>query len=86
MRPLVAWLALWLLAWPAAWADEGQECIPRIVSAQVARSADGVRPVEGWEPVTLPDRWGRRWPGYSGTAWYRIDWERAGGGVRRCAR
>ena len=78
MRRLVAWLALWLLAWPAAWADEGQECIPRIVSAQVARSADGVRPVEGWEPVTLPDRWGRRWPGYSGTAWYRIDWERAG--------
>lgn len=78
MRRLVAWLALWLLAWPAAWADEGQECIPRIVSAQVARSADGVRPVEGWESVTLPDRWGRRWPGYSGTAWYRIDWERAG--------
>ena len=68
MRWLVAWLALWLLAWPAAWADEGQECIPRIVSSQVARSADGGRPVEGWEPVTLPDRWGRRWPGYSGTA------------------
>ena len=77
MRPLVAWLALWLLAWPAAWADEGQECIPRIVSSQVARSADGARPVEGWETVTLPDRWGRRWPGYSGTVWYRIDWERA---------
>lgn len=78
MRRLVAWLALWLLAWPAAWADEGQECIPRIVSAQVARSADGARPVEGWEPVTLPDMWERRWPGYSGTAWYRIDWVREG--------
>ena len=77
MRRLVAWLALWLLAWPAAWADEGQECIPRIVSAQAARSADGARPVQGWEHVTLPDRWGGRWPGYSGTVWYRIDWERA---------
>ncbi len=79
MRRLVLWLALWLLAWPAAWADgmEAVACAPRIVSAQAARSADGARPVQGWERVTLPDRWGRRWPGYSGTVWYRIDWERA---------
>lgn len=79
MRRLGLWLALWLLAWPAAWADgmEAVACAPRIVSAQAARSADGARPVQGWEHVTLPDRWGRRWPGYSGTVWYRIDWERA---------
>ena len=22
----------------------------------------------------MPDDWSNRWPGYDGTAWYRIDW------------
>jgi signal transduction histidine kinase len=44
---------------------------------QTARAApDGQRPTQGWEPVTLPDAWTRRWPDHSGTVWYRIDWER----------
>lgn len=30
----------------------------------------------GWEPVTLPDNWNERWPGYTGSVWYRIDWQR----------
>lgn len=30
------------------------------------------RPTQGWEPVTLPDSWVVRWPGYTGTVWYRI--------------
>lgn len=40
--------------------------------------ADGSRPdtAAPWQPVTLPDDWSKRWPGYTGTAWYRIDWQR----------
>ncbi len=75
------WLALWLLAWPMAWA-KADACAPRIVSTQAARAAEGAsgaRPAQGWEDVRLPDMWARRWPGYGGSAWYRIDWERPGG-------
>ncbi|MGH8816335.1 MAG: sensor histidine kinase, partial [Achromobacter pestifer] len=40
-------------------------------------TADGRRPeASGWQPVSLPDNWSTRWPGYSGTVWYRIDWQR----------
>ena len=39
--------------------------------------ADGARPQAGpWQAVTLPDDWSARWPGYGGTAWYRIDWRK----------
>ena len=31
-------------------------------------------PTTGWQPVTLPDRWENRWPHYSGSVWYRVDW------------
>ena len=43
---------------------------------QAARSQDGSRPEQGWETVTLPDLWTKRWPGHDGSVWYRIDWER----------
>ena len=73
------WIALlWALATcsPAWAAESGDACAPRVLAVQAARSADGVRPVEGWEDVTLPDVWTRRWPGDGGPVWYRMDWER----------
>jgi signal transduction histidine kinase len=32
-------------------------------------------PAEGWTPVTLPDSWAGRWPGFDGVVWYRLTWE-----------
>ena len=41
-------------------------------------SDDGTRPQSTqWQTVTLPDNWMQRWPTYSGTVWYRIDWQAA---------
>ena len=73
------WLALlWALvaAMPARAAGAPAGCEPLVVSVQAARSETGVRPVLGWTPVKLPDVWTQRWPGYDGSVWYRIDWER----------
>lgn len=39
------------------------------------RAGDGVRPVDGWLPVSLPDLWQRHWPGFFGAVWYRLDWQ-----------
>lgn len=39
------------------------------------RGAVGVRPADGWQPVTLPDLWLRHWPGFVGPVWYRLDWQ-----------
>ncbi|WP_339560921.1 ATP-binding protein [Pseudomonas sp. EA_65y_Pfl1_P113] len=39
------------------------------------RAGDGVRPREGWQPVSLPDLWQRHWPGFGGAVWYRLDWQ-----------
>ncbi|MFD4837449.1 ATP-binding protein [Achromobacter sp. NPDC058515] len=68
-----------------AWAQEPAACAAQVLSIDVAQGADdGSRPGAGsWQPATLPDDWSRRWPGYGGTAWYRIDWRRpcAGGQV-----
>ncbi|MDM0089434.1 MULTISPECIES: ATP-binding protein [unclassified Variovorax] len=36
---------------------------------------DTAPPAEGWVPVTLPDSWGQRWPGFDGVVWYRLTWE-----------
>lgn len=53
-----------------------------IAAAQGA--ADGSRPdASPWQPVTLPDDWAKRWPDYSGTVWYRIDWQRQCPGEQR---
>ena len=39
------------------------------------RAGDGVRPLEGWQPASLPDLWQRHWPGFLGPVWYRLDWQ-----------
>ena len=64
-----------------------QTCAPRVLSASVARADQGqaidpasmdvvkARPATGWAPVQLPDNWAKRWRGYEGTVWYRMDWE-----------
>ena len=35
---------------------------------------DTAPPAEGWTPVTLPDSWAQRWPGFDGVVWYRLTW------------
>jgi len=30
---------------------------------------------DGWTPVTLPDSWAARWPGFDGVVWYRLTWD-----------
>ncbi len=77
----LAWLRTLTCALALAWtalAHAQADCAPHITRVQAARApTDGAtRPADGWVPVTsLPDRWTEtRWPGYSGTVWYRIDW------------
>lgn len=83
------WIGLlWALSAGAALAalDAPPGCEPRIVSVQAARAAPDapeLRPVEGWVDVTVPDVWTRRWPDWSGSVWYRIDWIR--GDAAGCA-
>lgn len=76
---LLVWGPIW--AQPLAPADTNA-CSARVLAVTAARApaalAPGAppRPIQGWEPVALPDVWTRRWPGHGGTVWYRIDWER----------
>ncbi|TBU89517.1 histidine kinase [Stutzerimonas kirkiae] len=53
-----------------------QACQPRIEQVMLAREVDGqaVPPVDGWQPVSLPDIWPRRWHGQAAAAWYRVEW------------
>lgn len=60
-------------------AEDPVACAPSIVGVQAAKAAPespSLRPVEGWVDVKLPEVWSRRWPDWSGSVWYRIDWER----------
>ncbi|MCJ0762080.1 sensor histidine kinase [Variovorax terrae] len=38
---------------------------------------DDVPPVDGWQPVSIPDVWAKRWPDYNGVVWYRLQWDQA---------
>lgn len=69
-----AWLMLLLI--PSAQASSAA-CQPTIQSVHAARASSvlATRPTEGWEAVTLPDRWTHRWPSHSGSVWYRIEWD-----------
>lgn len=46
-------------------------------SAQAARSdwAAQTPPADVWEDVAIPDDWNKRWPGFDGVVWYRIEWD-----------
>lgn len=53
-------------------------CTATIQSVQVAKAIgqDGIqRPNIGWQNITLPDRWYKRWYSYTGSAWYKIVWD-----------
>lgn len=87
MRPwLRRWLAccLAMLAWvcaPTLAAEtDTAACSPRVVSIVVAKALgdDHARPTEGWLDTALPDVLHRHWPGYDGSAWYRIDFDASG--------
>ncbi|MBE7374938.1 sensor histidine kinase [Pseudomonas lopnurensis] len=68
-------LLLVLLPWfPSPAQANCQASITRVLVAP-ERAGDGVRPLEGWQPVTLPDLWQRHWPGFLGPVWYRLDWQ-----------
>ncbi|WP_286186084.1 sensor histidine kinase [Acidovorax cavernicola] len=48
--------------------------------AEAARGTgwnDSTPPADGWTPVTLPDSWATRWPGFDGVVWYRLTWDEA---------
>ncbi|WP_245587261.1 sensor histidine kinase [Comamonas composti] len=56
-----------LLCCHSVWA---QDCIQSVQSAREVQAS--TRPVDGWESVTLPDAWSRRWPAHDGVVWYRV--------------
>lgn len=70
---LLAGLLLLLCSLPTL--AQSPACQAEITQIQVARGQADAPPVAGWEPVVLPDYWKWRWPGYVGSAWYRLDWQ-----------
>lgn len=52
-------------------------CTPKIeavfISLDNAESPSAIQ--AQWQEVTLPDIWTKRWPTYTGVAWYRLDWQ-----------
>ncbi|MDR2327126.1 MAG: histidine kinase [Acidovorax sp.] len=75
-------LAVVALCWPlmahssSATAAAEPACDIRILQVEAVRAHTSSPPegLHGWQPVTLPDNWAPRWPGYDGTVWYRITW------------
>ncbi len=60
---------------PAAFAENGIEgCALSVQAARGSGWDDAAPPAAGWTPVTLPDVWTRRWPGFDGVVWYRVGW------------
>ena len=53
-------------------------CHFKILSTQVAQVSHYNDPVPqtGWKTVVLPHNWDMDWRNYSGTAWYKIIWQR----------
>jgi hypothetical protein len=81
----LAHLMLWLVA-ASAWAQTPTaQCSVRILTVSTAEAGpQGARPDPSqWRSVTLPDDWNRRQPGFGGSVWYRIDWQRECPGTLR---
>ena len=79
-RQYSGWLCWLWLAWlcllpPAHASNTAMACTSHIDSVMAARADASATeaPQQGWEPVTLPDNWSRRWPSHS-VVWYRILW------------
>jgi two-component system, NarL family, sensor histidine kinase UhpB len=72
-RAFLCTLALSLMLQPGTVAAD---CAPHIASVMAARDSGQGRPVDGWQPVTLPDDWSLRWPGHDGSVWYRLQLQR----------
>lgn len=53
-------------------------CDFKIISTQVVKVTDNSDqiPQTGWENIALPHNWDLAWKNYSGTAWYKILWQR----------
>lgn len=78
---LACLLLCFLLLGNSAWSQalEGGaptvSCTPQMQGAWFAKEvAAGQRPVQGWEPVSIPDSWNERLGNWRGTGWYRLDW------------
>ena len=53
-----------------------QHCEVQIHSIDSAKTASqNKRPTTGWQTVSLPDIWDKRWKNYNGGVWYKIEWE-----------
>lgn len=61
-----------------AMAFEQADCGDPVISVQALRAGSSLIEVQdpdlAWMEVQLPDHWTTRWPGYSGSVWYRIQW------------
>lgn len=59
-------------------ASHHEMCTTKIHSIKVAKGSGTVgeqKTINTWLPIAqLPDKWTKRWPDYSGTVWYKIDW------------
>ncbi|WP_052738488.1 7TM diverse intracellular signaling domain-containing protein [Robbsia andropogonis] len=61
---------------PVAHSELSDDTTQKIVKVEAVRGdeKDNVPPVNGWQPVALPDVWTERWPNYTGVVWYRFTW------------
>ena len=74
-----AWLLAGLFVATAAQGALPARADPGFDSIEAARSDwhASTPPVDGWTPVSLPDAWATRWPGFDGVVWYRLRWSGA---------
>lgn len=77
MVSCLRWLACLFLAFVVVDAAAAKDGAVGFRTVEAARSGwnSATPPSSGWERVTLPDDWSRRWPGFDGTVWYRLTWQ-----------
>lgn len=77
LRAILLFSCLWLWSLTAQATQATSSCPITIEGVYSAKAqATDTQPVNAhWEPVSLPDNWSKRWSDYTGTVWYRIDWQ-----------
>lgn len=59
----------------------GKNCsiqLKQIQMAKATQQGDSFPVPKNWQTLdTLPDRWDKRWPNYSGSVWYQLKWHYA---------